>query len=152
HPSTSFFAFMRDKVAVRVPRDTPEGKALADRMGIRRSPGWAVVTPDLLLCGYQDGPTSQSEWFATFARSEASWREYEQLLGKERRDRADGGVVFRGAAETFERRGDDVSEPRFRRLSKDPKVPAEMREQSLAYLASIELEQGRAAEAEGDLE
>ena len=56
------------------------------------------------------------------------------------------------AVETFERRGDDIAEPRFRRLSKDAKVPEDVREKSLAYVASIELEQGRPAEAEVDLD
>ncbi|HEV8269495.1 MAG TPA: hypothetical protein VGR00_14725 [Thermoanaerobaculia bacterium] len=151
HPATSFFSLMQDKVAVRLSRATPEGRALAERLGVTRSPGWAIVTPDLLLCGYQDGPTSQTEWFEIFAKSEASWAEYRRLLDKEQKAPGDAALVYRVAVETFERRGDDIAEPRFRRLSKDASVSADVREKSLAYLASIELEQGRPVEAEMDL-
>ncbi|MGZ6988316.1 MAG: thioredoxin fold domain-containing protein, partial [Thermoanaerobaculia bacterium] len=58
-PSTSFFSFTRDKVPLYEDVSTPEGKDLAHRLQVRGVPTWILVTPDLLECGRQEGPTSQ---------------------------------------------------------------------------------------------
>ncbi len=151
-PSTSFWAFTRDKVPLYLKLGSAEGKALGAKLRVREAPTWVVVTPDLLVCGGQAGWTSQMGWVETFAKSEASWVAYRRLLEKEKQDPADAKVVFDVARETFRRGGDRIAEPRFERLADDPKAPPEIREQSLAYLATIELDAGRPDRADGYLE
>jgi len=151
-PSTSFWAFTRDKVPLYLKLGSEDGKALAAKLRVRQAPTWVVVTPDLLVCGGQAGPTSQMGWVETFTRSEASWVDYRRLLERETQDPADAKVVFDVARETFRRGGDRIAEPRFERLANDPKAPPDLREQSLAYLASIELDAGRPDRADGYLD
>lgn len=151
-PSTSFWAFTRDKVPLYLRLGSEEGKALGAKLRVREAPTWFVVTPDLVVCGGQAGPTSQMGWVETFARSEASWVGYRRLLEREKQDPADARVVFDAARETFRRGGDRIAEPRFERLANDPKAPPDVREQSLAYLATIELDAGRPDRADGYLE
>ncbi len=151
HPSTSFYAFTRDKVPVQVSRNSDEGKKLAQELGVSVVPAWVVLTPERLVCGFQEGTTSQSGWIQTFVETERSWAEYLHRLDEERERPGDTDLVFAVAQETFKRLGDGLAEPRFRRLSTDPKATPEIREKSLAYLATIELDSGRLDEAAADL-
>jgi len=150
-PSTSFYAFMHDKVPVQLDRTKPEGARLAQRLGVIELPAWVIVTPDLLLCGIQTGSTNQSGWFATFAKTEESWAEYRKKLEKEKLEPANEDLAFDIAQETFKRGGDKLAEPRFRALATSASKP-ELRERSLAYLASIELDAGRIDDAGRDLD
>ena len=151
-PSTSFWAFTRDKVPLYLRLGSEEGKALGTRLRVREAPTWVVVTPELVVCGGQAGPTSQMGWVETFAKSEASWVAYRRLLETEKQAPADAKAVFDVARETFRRGGDRIAEPRFERLANDAKAPPEVREQSLAYLATIELDAGRPDRADGYLD
>jgi predicted negative regulator of RcsB-dependent stress response len=150
-PSTSFYALAHDKVPVKVDRSTPEGLKLAQRLGIRAVPAWVIVTPDLLLCGLQVGTTNQGGWIETFVHSEASWATYRKKVDKEAMEPDNEELVFDVAQETFKRGGDALAEPRFRKLATSAKKP-ELREQSLAYLASLELDAGRIDDAARDLD
>jgi len=150
-PSTSFYVLTRDKVPVQIDRSTPEGAKLAQRLGVSALPAWVIVTPDLLLCGIQVGSTNQSGFFSTFAKSEESWAAYEKKLTRLETESANEDLAFDVAQETFKRGGDTLAEPRFRKLATGAAKP-ELREQSLAYLASIELDAGRVEEAGKDLD
>jgi predicted negative regulator of RcsB-dependent stress response len=150
-PSTSFFALAHDKVPVKVDRSTPEGLKLAQRLGVRAVPAWVIVTPDLMLCGIQIGTTNQGGWIETFVHSEASWSDYKKKLQKEAAEPDNEDLVFDIAQETFKRGGDKLAEPRFRKLATSAKK-SDVRDESLAYLASIELDAGRIDEAAKDLD
>jgi hypothetical protein len=151
-PSTSFWAFTRDKVPLRVVRSTPEGKRLTERFRIPSVPAWLVVTPDMLVCGAQIGSTSQQGWVDAFIRAEQGWAAYEKKLDAEAQDPGNETLVFEAAKETFKRGGDAFAEPRFRRLADNPKTRWEFREQSYAYLVSIEMDASRFDEATKDLD
>ncbi len=150
-PATSFYALTRDKVPVQVDRTTTEGLKLAQRLGVRELPAWVIVTPDLLVCGIQVGSTNQSGWFSTFAHSEESWAAYRKKVETEKKEPANEDLVFDIAQETFKRGGDAAAEKRFRKLAAGAANPT-IREQSLAYLASIELDAGRIDDASRDLD
>jgi len=64
---------------------------------------------------------------------------------------ADLALVFTIAEETYKRGGDELAEPRFRRLASTESAGPKIRERSLAFLASIEMDQKRIPEAERDL-
>jgi len=145
-PATAFYAFTRDKVPVRIDRSTPDGKKLARRFGIRDLPAWVIATPDMLLCGIQVGSTNQAGLFDTFARTEQSWIEYQKKLAKEAQEPDNEDLAFDVAQETYKRGGDELAEPRFQKLASTAKK-RDLREKSLAYLASLELDSGRIDEA-----
>jgi hypothetical protein len=151
-PSTSFFAFTRDKVPVRILLRSPEGEKLAARLRVAEAPTWVVVTPDLLVTGRQAGPTTQMGWVQTFSEAERQWAAYRKLLDAEKADPGNLRLVFDVARETFRRGGDSLAEPRFVRLVGDARTPPELREQSLAYLATIQLDTGRPEEAAATLD
>ncbi len=142
-PSTSFYAFTRDKVPLYLKFSSPEGKKLATKLRVREIPAWVVVTPDLLVTARQVGPTSQIGWVEEMVRGEQGWDAYKALLEREKADPGNAAVVFDVARETFQRGGDSFAEQRFARLAADARTPADLREQSLAYLATIELDAGR---------
>ena len=142
-PSTSFWAFTRDKVPLYLKLGSAEGRTLSAKLRIREAPAWVVVTPDLVVCGVQAGSTSQLGWVEAFSRAEASWVAYRRLLEKEKENPGDVRTVFDVARETFRRGGDRIAEPRFQRIANDDRAPAELREPSLAFLATIELDAGR---------
>ena len=146
-PSTSFFAFTRDKVPLYLKRSSAEGNRLAAKLRVREIPAWVVVTPELLVTGRQEGSTTQMEWVQTFVEAEKGWAAYKKLLETETADPSDVKVVFEVARESFTRGGDSLAEPRFTRLATDPHAPADLREQSLAYLATIQLDAGRPDDA-----
>lgn len=146
-PSTSFFAFTRDKVPLRLKLKSPEGQRLAEKLRVREIPAWIVVTPDLLVTGRQEGSTTQMGWVQAFVEAEKGWAAYRKLLAAEKADPSDVKLVFEAARESFKRGGDSVAEPRFTRLANDPRTPPDLREQSLAYLATIQLDAGRPQEA-----
>lgn len=148
YPSVSFGAFMRDKVAVRVDRDTPEGQKLVARFRVRVSPAWLVLTPDLLLCGRQEGESNQSTWFERALAAEKGWGAFLRLLEAERKAPSDPAAVFAVAEEAFRRFGDAMAEERFRRVGYDEKATPVLREKSLTYLATMALETRRFDDAE----
>ncbi len=151
-PSTSFYGFTLDKVPVRLGISSPEGRRLAERFGIPAPPAWIVLTTDGLLCGLQGGPANQQSWIETFMRTEQSWAAYRKKLEEERKTPGDLAVVFDVAEETFRRGGDELAEPRFRRIVESKSAGPGMKERSLAYLASIEMDQKRIPEAQKHLE
>jgi hypothetical protein len=146
-PSTSFFAFTRDKVPLYERFSSPEGKKLAAALRVREIPAWIVVTPEMLVSGRQIGPTSQTGWVQAFIDAERGWHAYLKLREDEKTNPADPRLVFDVARESFHRNGDSLAEPRFQRLGNDPKTPPDLREESLAYLATIQLDSDRPAEA-----
>lgn len=142
-PSTSFFAFTRDKVPVPIDIGKPEGLALAQRLHVVGVPTWVVVTPDLLECGRQEGVTTQQGWVGAFVQEERGWAAFRKAQAAETENPGDLQAVFEVARQLFRRGAREQSEGRFRRLSADPKAPPDVREQSKAYLASIDLDAGR---------
>lgn len=148
YPSASFVAFTKDKVPVSVLRGTHEGDTLAARFRVRQAPAWLVVTPDLLLCGKQEGESNQSTWIERFVASERGWEEFLQKLEAEKDTPRDPAAVLAVAEDAYRRFGDAMAEERFRRVADDRKAPAGMREKSLSYLATIALEARRLDEAE----
>jgi predicted negative regulator of RcsB-dependent stress response len=149
-PNASFAAYTRDKVPLRLKYGSPEAKKLTAKLGVDSLPAWAVVTPELLVSAVLIGSTNQAGWFETFSRAEVLWREYKKKLAAEQANPGDEELVFSVAEETFKRGGDGLAEPRFRRLVKSAKP--ELRERSLAYLASIELDSDRVQDAARDLD
>jgi hypothetical protein len=146
-PSTSFYAFTRDKVPVPVPISTPEGLKLAQKMRVVGVPTWVVATPDLLECSRQEGVTTQQGWVDAFVAGERSWNEFKRVQAAEAANPADGAAVYEVARQLFQRGAREQAEGRFRRLAADPAVAPEIREQSNAYVASIDLDAGRLDDA-----
>lgn len=151
-PAKSFDNFAKDKVPVRVRISSDEGRRLAERFRVPGPPAWFVLTPDLLVCGFQGGANSQDGWFRTFVETERSWAAYLQKLKDEQKDPANLDLVYDVAVETFGRRGEALAEARFQRLVADKRSTPQVRESSMAYLATIALESRRVDEAAGHLE
>ncbi len=151
-PSTSFYAFTRDKVPVPVDIEKPEGLALARKLRVQGVPTWIVLTPDLLECGRQEGVTTQQGWVDTFIQAERGWGGYRRALDAEAANPADPALVFDVAKQTYQRGGREQAETRFRRLEKDPKASPDEREQSIGYLASMDLDAGRFDDATARLD
>ena len=151
-PSTSFFAFTRDKVPLYEDLSTAEGRDLARRLKVRGAPTWIVVTPDLLESGRQEGPASQQGWVNTFIEVERGWAGYKKLLAAEAAEPGNSQFVFDAARQTYQRGGGTQAESRFRRLTGDAKTPAAIREQSLGYLTSLEMDSGRLDDAVSHLD
>jgi hypothetical protein len=151
-PSTSFFSYTRDKIPLLEDISKPEGRDLARRFRVRGVPTWIVVTPDLLECGRQEGTISQQGWVDAFVQVERGWASYRKLLTAEAADPADAKLVFEAARQTYQRGGGAQAEARFRRLAADGNLAPSIREQSLGYLTSIEMDSGRFDEAIGHLD
>ena len=104
-PSTSFYAFTRDKVPLYEDISTAEGKDLARRLRIRGTPTWIVVTPELLECGRQEGPTTQQGWVNAFIEVERGWAGYRKAARRrDRRTPANAQLVFDAARQTLSAR------------------------------------------------
>ncbi len=146
-PSTSFYAFTRDKVPLYEDVSTAEGRDLARRLRVRGAPTWIVVTPDLLECGRQEGPTTQQGWVNAFIEAERGWAGFKRAVAAEAENPENPPATYEVARQLFERGGREQAESRFRRLAADPKTQPDIREQVNAYLASIDLDAGRLDEA-----
>jgi hypothetical protein len=142
-PSTSFFAFTRDKIPVPITISDPRGLKLARRMRVVGVPTWIVATPDLLECSRQEGVAPQQGWVQTFVQGEREWAVFQRAQAAENANPGDPAAVYEVARQLFARGAREQAEGRFRRLAADPKAAADVREQSKAYLASIDLDAGR---------
>ncbi len=142
-PSTSFFAFTRDKIPVPITISDPAGLKLARQMRVVGVPTWIVATPDLLECSRQEGVTPQQGWVETFIQGERNWAVFRRAQAAENENPGDLAAVYEVARQLFARGAREQAEGRFRRLAADPKAPTDVREQSQAYLASIDLDAGR---------
>lgn len=152
YPTASFRAFVRDKVPVSLDRGTADGERLARRFGVRVLPAWLVVTPDLLLCGKQEGDSNQSVWVERFVATEKDWAGFLLKLEEEKKAPADPAAAFAAGEGAYRHFGEAMAEERFRRVADDAKAPVELREKSLAYLASIALNARRFDDAEKALD
>jgi hypothetical protein len=146
-PSTSFYSYTRDKVPLYEDVSTAEGKDLARRLRIRGTPTWIVVTPDLLECGRQEGPTTQQGWVNAFIEVERGWAGYKRAAAAEAENPGNAPAVYEVARQLFQRGGREQAETRFRRLAADPNVAPELKEQVNGYLVSIDLDARRFDEA-----
>jgi tetratricopeptide (TPR) repeat protein len=146
-PSTSFFAFTRDKVPLYEDVSTSEGKDLARRLRIRVTPSWILVTPELLECGRQEGPTTQQGWVDAFIGVERGWAAFKRAAAAEAENPGNAPAVYEVARQLFQRGGREQAETRFRRLDADPNLAPELKEQVNGYLATIDLDAGRLDEA-----
>src|ERR1022692_4081921 len=146
-PSTSFYSFTRDKVPLYEDVSTPEGKDLARRLQIRSTPTWIVITPELLECGRQEGPTTQQGWVDAFIQVERGWAAFKRAVAAETENPGNAPAVYEVARQLFQRGGREQAETRFRRLVANPNLAPELREQVNGYLASIDLDAGRLGEA-----
>jgi predicted negative regulator of RcsB-dependent stress response len=142
-PSTSFYSFTRDKVPVPVLISDPAGLKLARQMRVVGVPTWIVATPDLLECSRQEGVAPQQGWVETFIQGERDWAAFRRAQAAENENPGDLAAVYEVARQLFARGAREQAEGRFRRLAADPKASADVREQSKAYLASIDLDAGR---------
>lgn len=152
YPAQSFAGLMQDKVGLRVDVTTVAGRALASRLGVQEPPAWFILTPDLLVCGFQSGASGQGPWFETFIRSEASWAEYRKKLARERERPNDLDLAFEIGEETYKRLGDAEAKPRLRRVADAPDARVENRARALGYLASMSLAGERFGDAAKDLD
>lgn len=146
-PSTSFYAFTRDKVPVPVDVSRPDGLKLAQQLRVVGIPTWVVVTSDLLECSRQEGVTTQQGWVDAFVQGERGWAGYKRAAAAEAGNPGSAPLVYEVARQLFERGGREQAESRFRRLAADPNTHPDIREQVNAYLASIDLDAGRLDEA-----
>jgi Thioredoxin-like/Tetratricopeptide repeat-like domain len=151
-PSRIFKDFVEDKVVVRVDVNSEEGARLGEQYGISSAPAWIVMTPDGVLSWLHKGMTPQAQWLEFLSVSEERWNYYQKMLAEETANPTDGQRVFENARETFRRHGDSQAERAFRRLVGDPSTPPAILEESLAYLATIEMNGRRLEEARGHLE
>jgi thiol-disulfide isomerase/thioredoxin len=151
-PSRNFKDFVEDKVIVHVDVDSEEGARLGERYGINSAPAWIVMTPEGILSWLHKGTTSQTVWMELLNDSEMRWAHYRKALAEEAARPGDGPLVFENAKETFRRHGDELAEKSFRRLVDDPSTPSPILEQSLAYLATIEMNAKRLDDAQTHLE
>jgi len=146
-PSTSFYAFTRDKVPVPVDISKPDGLRLAQRLRVVGIPTWVVVTPDLIECSRQEGVTTQQGWVETFIQGERGWAAFKRAQAEENANPGDLAAVYEVARQLYQRGAREQSEGRFRRLSLDSKAPPDVREEANAYLASLDLDAGRLDDA-----
>ena len=151
-PARIFRDFVEDKVVVRVDISSEEGARLGDEFGISSAPAWIVMTPDGVLSWLHKGMTPQAAWLEQLTVSEERWKFYQKMLAEETANPTNGELAFENARETFRRHGDAQAEKGFRRLVGDPSTPPPILEQSLAYLATIEMNGKRLDEARGHLE
>lgn len=151
-PARIFKDFVEDKVVVRVDINSEEGARLGEEYGISSAPAWLVMTPDGVLSWLQKGMTPQAAWLEQLSLSEERWKFYQKRLAEETANPTNGELAFENARETFRRHGDAQAEKGFRRLVSDASTPPPILEQSLAYLASIEMNGKRLDEARGHLE
>ena len=151
-PARIFRDFVEDKVVVRVDISSEEGARLGEEYGISSAPAWIVMTPDGVLSWLHKGMTPQAAWLELLSVSEERWKLYQKMLAEETANPTDGQRVFESARETFRRHGDAQAEKGFRRLVDDPSTPPPILEQSLAYLATIEMNGKRLDEAREHLE
>jgi hypothetical protein len=151
-PARIFKDVVEDKVVVRVDVNSEEGARLGEAYGISSAPAWIVMTPDGVLSWLHKGMTPQAAWLELLSVSEDRWNLYQKMLAEETANPTDGKRAFENARETFRRHGDAQAEKGFRRLVGDPSTPLPIREQSLAYLATIEMNGKRLDEAREHLE
>ena len=151
-PARDFRDYVEDKVVVRVDVNSAEGAGLGERYGITTAPAWIVMTPDGVLSWLHKGTTPQSAWFELLVDSERRWAAYRKMLEKEKADPTDRALVFENARETYRRFGEALAGKSFLLLVASPDTPDPLREQSLAYLASIAMNAKRLDEARAHLE
>ena len=147
-PARAFDTLFEGVALVRLDWDSPDAKTIAERYQISAPPAWVWLTADGLLVGLAGGSSSQAQWFEAMGATQAAWQKYQAKLDREKADPSDRALVYEVAVETWKRGGEEAAEARFRRLAADPKAPASTRSGSLAYLATIELDRGRANAAE----
>ena len=122
-PSTSFFAFTRDKVPVPVSIGTPEGLKLARRLRVVGVPTWIVVTPDLLECGRQEGVTTQQGWVEAFVKAEQGWAVFRRAQEAENANPGDPAAVYEVARQLYRRGAFASSDRRRNRVSACSRAP-----------------------------
>lgn len=147
-PSETFQKATDDMVLLRLnTEDGGDGTKLAQRFNVNSLPTFLILTADDSVAGVLRGYAPAKEFVNEMKISQTKYKDFQKRAASEDSFSSDYKKRFDLALEFTEHFAFGQSETRFRKLTSDPKTPADIRDRSYYELAVAQALQNHFGEA-----
>jgi tetratricopeptide (TPR) repeat protein len=143
YPAFDFEALLISMVPAKVSLESPVGRELAQRYGIREAPAILITTPEgrrvFLMEGFQNAPS----FYREVHKELDAYREFAREIEAQDIPRLSPERALQTGAALYRRVDSAAALPRLQRAAEAPKAPAAVRDDARELLAAVQLDLGQ---------
>ena len=143
YPAFDFEALLIPMVPVKIALDSPEGRELARRYGVRDTPAVLVTSPEGRTVFRMEGFTSTAEFYQHIHQDMEAYRTFLKRIDGEDIAHVPAKEALETGRELYQRNDSAAAVPRLERAVRHPKAPAAVRDEAREILAAVELDLGQ---------
>lgn len=143
YPAFDFEALLIPMVPVKIALDSPEGKELARRYGVRDTPAVLVTSPEGRTVFRMEGFTSTAEFYQHIHQDMEAYRTFVKRIDGQDITHLPAKEALETGRELYQRSDSGAAVPRLERAVRHPKAPAAVRDEAREILAAVELDLGQ---------
>jgi tetratricopeptide (TPR) repeat protein len=152
YPAVDFDALLASMVPVQIDLDSPAGKEIAGRYGLREAPAILITTPEGRLVFLMEGFFNQADFFRRVNADLRSYESFSKKLESQDITKLSAKDAFESGNELYRRSDPEAALPRLRRAVAASGASTGAREDALEILAAVELELGQFAASRKTIE
>ena len=145
YPAFQFEAVLLPMVPVKTSLDSPEGRELARRYGVRETPAVLVTTAEGRIVFLMQGFTSAQEFYQRIAQDSAAYRAFARQVDSQDIAKLKPREALETGRELYQRSDSAAALPRLQRAASGAQSPAAVRDEAREILAAVELDLGQVA-------
>ena len=147
YPAFEFEALLIGMVPVKVLLDSPEGKELARRYGIRAAPAILITSPEGRIVFLMEGFNNAPEFYRTVKTELDRYRQFAHRVESQDIPNLPAGEALTTGIELYRRSDPGSALPRLARAVSAPDATAGARDEAREQLAAVQLDLKQVAEA-----
>lgn len=145
YPAFDFEALMVSMVPVKLDLESPAGREIAGRYGLREAPAILITNPEGRLVFLMEGFFNQADFFRRVNSDLKSYATFSKKIETQDVAKLSAKDAFEIGRELYRRSDPEAALPRLRRAVAAPGATGAARDDSLEMLAAVELELGQPA-------
>jgi thioredoxin-related protein len=147
-----FEALLISMVPVKVLLDSPDGKKLAERYGIREIPAILVTSPEGRLVFQMEGFLNPQDFYPHIRKDLDAYRDFSRKVDAQNVPTLPAAEALATGRELYQRSDSRAAEPRLVRAASSPGATAEIRDTARELLAAVQQDLGRIAASRETIE
>jgi tetratricopeptide (TPR) repeat protein len=147
YPAMDFEALLIPMVPVKVPIDSPEGRELARRYGIKDAPAIVVTSPEGRIAFLMEGFLNAPDFYQHIHADLDAYRSFARRVESQDIARLPAREALETGTELYKRQDSESALPRLRRAASARDATPSVRDDARELLAAVELDLGEPAAA-----
>lgn len=152
YPAFDFEALLVSMAPVKVDLDSPDGRELAQRYGVRDAPSILITTPEGRLVFLMEGFVNPRDFYPRVHRDLDSYRRFAREVDAQDIPKLAAREALDTGRELYQRSDPTAARSRLKRAIAAPGASAAEREEAREILAAVELDLGEPAAARTTIE